>query len=157
MTKKIMWNLLRQGALWALLTIFQQHGDVLFNADKLFNPKILTCSTLTSPQRHKLVKHNTLRPIKQATAIYLRAVRNLKFFRLAFALANCWITFLKSKFLARSFSIASWAKPLGLSWDMELKREFLISLSLEKDLFAVATITGTAIFTMYAVQSKYKL
>ena len=46
-----MCNLLRQGALKALLTIFQQNGDVLCNADKLLKPKKLTYSTLTSPQK----------------------------------------------------------------------------------------------------------
>ena len=75
------------------------------------------------------------------------------FFRLAFALANCWITSLKSKCLARSFSIDSRAKPLSLFWGMELRRKFLISLSLEKDLFAVATVTGIVIYIMYEVQT----
>ena len=36
-----MCNLLRQGALGALLKIFQQNGDELWNADKLFNPKAI--------------------------------------------------------------------------------------------------------------------
>ena len=115
--------------------------------------KELTYGTLISPQKNKLIKHNTLRPIKQATMIYLRVVGNLKFFRLAFTLANCWITFLKSKFLTRSFSIDSRANPLSLSWNMEIRRKFLISLSLEKDLSAVATVTGTVIYIMYAVQT----
>ena len=74
--------------------------------------------------------------------MYLRVLGNLKFFRLAFALANCCITFRKSKFLARSFSIDGRAIPLSLPWDMELRRKFLTSLSLEKDLSAAATVTG---------------
>ena len=87
----------------------------------------------------------------------LLVVGNLKFFRLAFTLANCWIIFLKSKFFSRSFSIVSRAKPLSLSWDMELRKKFLISLSLEKDLSGpfssyVATVTGTVIYITYAVQ-----
>ena len=80
-------------------------------------------------------------------------VENLKFIRIAFVLANCWITFPKSKFLARLFSIDSSAKPLSLSWDMELRRKFLISFSLKKHLSAVATVTGTVIFIMHAVQT----
>ena len=67
--------------------------------------KELTLSTLTSSQKSQTIETQYLRPIKLATVIYLRMVGNLKFFRLAFALANCRITFLKSKFLARSFSI----------------------------------------------------
>ena len=70
-------------------------------------------------------------------------VGNSKFFRLTFALANCWITFLKSKFLAFSFSIDSRAKSRSLSWDMELRRKFFISLSLEKDLSTAATVTDS--------------
>ena len=80
-------------------------------------------------------------------------VRNLKFIRFAFAPENCWITFLKSKCLARSFSIDSRAKPQSLFWDMEVRKKFLISLSLEKDLSAVATVTDTVIYIMYAVQT----
>ena len=89
--------------------------------------------------------------------MYLRVVENLKFFRLAFVLANCWITFLKWKFLGRSFSIKSKAKPLSLSWDMELRKKFLISLSLIKDLSAVATVTGTVMYIMHGVQRQNKL
>ena len=37
---------------------------------------------------------------------------------------------------------------------MELRRKFLISLSLEKDLFAVATVTNTIICIMYASGSQ---
>ena len=36
---------------------------------------------------------------------------------------------------------------------MELQRKFLISLSLEKDLSAVATFLGTVIYIMYAAQT----
>ena len=54
--------------------------------------------------------------------------------------------FSKIYILARSFSINSRAKPLSLFWDMKLRRKFLISLSLEKDLSAVATVIGTVIY-----------
>ena len=81
-------------------------------------------------------------------------VGNLKFFPFAFARANCPTTFLKSKSLARSFSFDSKAKSLSLSWDMELQKKFLISLSLEKDLSAVASVTGTVICTPYKSQDK---
>ena len=75
-----------------------------------------------------------------------------KFFRFAFALEYCWITVLKSEFLARSFSKDSRDKPLNLLWDMELRRKFFISLSFEK-YFSVASVTGTVRYIMYAVQT----
>ena len=36
---------------------------------------------------------------------------------------------------------------------MELRRKVLISLSLEKDLSAVAIVTGTVLYIMYAVET----
>ena len=45
---------------------------------------------------------------------------------------TCFITFIKFKFWACSFSIDSRAQPLSFSWDIKLLKKLLISLSLEK-------------------------
>ena len=50
-------------------------------------PKELTYSTLTSPQKTHTYKAQY--SIKLAVVIYLRGVGNLKYFYLAFSLANC--------------------------------------------------------------------
>ena len=95
--------------------------------------KELTYSALTSSQKTQNNKTQYDEDNKSATVIYLRVIGNLKF-------------------LAHSLSIDSRAKPLSLSWDMELQRKFLISLNIENDLSAAAAVTGTVIH-MYAVQT----
>ena len=52
-----MCNFLRQGALRALLTIFQQNGDVLSSTDKLFNPERINVQYINTRYR----KDNTQR------------------------------------------------------------------------------------------------
>ena len=80
---------------------------MLCNADKLFNPKRIDVhytgiATKTQTNITQYVEANYV-----GYRNFLWVVGNLKFLRLAFALANCWIAFLKSNFLAGSFSIDS--------------------------------------------------